>query len=102
MSDTRRGTPPNATIHIDRLRIRLKNVDETSVRAAMTGLGPQLARYLNDRDLQEGDPAASNAAQVKLAPVSHDSRDPASLRAVAVQAIAGAILTSQKSQGGRS
>jgi hypothetical protein len=93
---------PNVSIRIDRLRIHLKGVDETTARAAMTGIGPQLARYFGEQGGQAVSLAGYSADKVNIPPIAHTSRDPASLRAVTAQAIAGAILATPGSKGGTS
>jgi hypothetical protein len=102
MSDRSRQTPapsgqhPTTTIRIDRLRVRYRGVDGDIARAAIAGLGPDLARQLATH---ASELSSQSIGATALPTIHSDTGHAEALRAATVTAITGAIV-SRKAQGG--
>jgi hypothetical protein len=95
MSD-RSGQYPATTIRIERLRVRYRGVDGDIARAAIAGLGPDLAQQLA---AHAGELSSQSIGATVLPTMHSDTGHAEALRAATVTAITGAIV-SRKVQGG--
>jgi hypothetical protein len=81
---------PDASVRIDRLRVRVRGADGEAARAALAGLGPALLARLAPQFSAAG-VGRRAFADVDLGSVTAGAGDPAAVRAAMVDALAGAL-----------